>query len=183
MRKTIFILLLFSVLLAVGGCESRTDQSEGGVVLSVSDFDGLPLQISVNAQGNAPVQVDQLTLQNLPANPNLTTSPLMNIELRSYEVVYTRTDNGTRVPAPLVASIFGVVPINGTADYVNLAVMSGEQFSAPPLSDLLFANGGFDTETGNRSVRLNLQLRFFGRTLTGNEVVTAPSRFDIVFVP
>ena len=44
--------LLFVSLMAVGllACESRTDRTDGGgVILSISDFDGLPIFVSVNS--------------------------------------------------------------------------------------------------------------------------------------
>jgi hypothetical protein len=107
----------------------------------------------------------------------------MNVEMRSYEVVYTRLDTGTRVPTPLVRSIFGVAPVNGNIIYDNLPLMAGEQLTNPPLEDLLVVNGGIDSETGGRSITLELRVTFFGRTLTGDNVATAPIRFDVEFVP
>ncbi|MEM7050489.1 MAG: hypothetical protein AAF604_12560 [Acidobacteriota bacterium] len=183
MKKQAILFLVLLTLLGLAGCESRTDRSEGGVVLSVSDFDGLPVQAAVNAQAGAPLQLGQVTIQNIPKDAGAAVSDLMNVEMRSYEIVYTRTDSGTRTPGTLVGSIFGVAPVNGTVDYDNLVILPGDQFNNPPLSDLLFINGGTDTETGFQTIRLNFQIRFFGRTLTGDEVVTAPSRFDVAFVP
>lgn len=179
MHKKATTLLVVVALAAVLGCEGRTDKSEGTVVLSVSDFDGLPVTASVNAQDF--LQIGEITIQNIPKNPNAGTSELMNVEMRSYEVVFSRVDAGTRVPTPFVRSLFGVAPVNGTVDYNNLPVAGSEQFRNPPLSDLLVQNGGFDQETGNQVIILKLTVRFFGRTLTGDEVSTAPIRFDVEF--
>jgi hypothetical protein len=181
MFKTKGILLCLVALLALSGCESRTDRSEGGVILSISDFDGLPVRVGVNA--SSAVQVDSITIQNLPTDPNGGTTALMNVEMSSYEVRYQRVDSGTRVPTPLVEGIFGVAPINGTTVYDNLVIMGAEQFLNPPLSDLRFINGGLDSETGSPVIKLRFQIRFFGRTLTGNSVATEPASFDIEFVP
>jgi hypothetical protein len=63
----------------------------------------------------------------------------------------------------------------------NLEILTIQQLASPPLSDLLTANGGLDLETGGRTILLNFALRFFGRTLSGDEVDTAPARFTIEF--
>lgn len=184
-RRFAATLLALAVIPAVlAGCSARVDETEGGVILSVTDFDELPLIASVNALGFPPVlQVGELTIENFPKDPNGNTSALMNVEMQSYEVVYTRTDSGTRTPTPFVRSMFGIIPVNGTATYENVPVMGSEQLTNPPLSDLLVRNGGIDTETGGRSIALELRITFFGRTLTGDNVATAPIRFDVEFVP
>lgn len=180
MRKKVGTLLCLFALVGVLGCESRTDESTGGVILSITDFDGLPVQISVN--NPAQLSVDSITIQNLPTDPNGSTTNLMNVEMSSYEIRYSRNDGGTRLPPPLVEGIFGVTPINGQNVYNNLPLLTSEQFTNPPLSDLAFVNGGVDSETGNQVIDLQLRLRFFGRTLTGDEVATAPATFNIEFV-
>jgi hypothetical protein len=185
MRRTSTVLVALAALaVSIAGCSSRVDRSEGGVILSVSDFDGLPTVVSVNALGFPPVlTVDQITIDNIPKDPNGATSDLMNVEMESYEVVFTRIDTGTRVPTPRVAAIFGVAPVGGNIIYDNLPLMTSEQLRNPPLEDLLVVNGGIDSETGGRAIALEIRLRFFGRTLTGDHVATAPVRFDVEFVP
>lgn len=177
---------LAALALAVAGCSSgnRVDETEGGVLLSVTDFDGLPTSVGVNGLGFPPaVVIGEIVIENLPKDPNGETSDLMNVEMRSYEVVYTRIDTGTRTPTPLVTSIFGVAPVGGQITYDNLPILTAEQLTNPPLEDLLVINGGIDSETGGRVIRLELRVRFFGRTLTGDDVATAPIFFDIEFVP
>ncbi|HVS16819.1 MAG TPA: hypothetical protein VMV46_23145 [Thermoanaerobaculia bacterium] len=172
------------LVFGLAGCESRTDKSEGTVLLSVSDFDGLPTQVSVNASAAAGlVTIEEVTIQNVPKQPGGATSSLMNVEMSSYEVLYSRADTGTRLPAPMVRNIFGVVPVGGSETYENLPILAPDQLDAPPLSDLLFVNGGFDRETGAQLVKLNISLRFFGRTLSGDEISSAPAAFTVDFVP
>jgi hypothetical protein len=103
--------------------------------------------------------------------------------MRSYEVVFTRADTGTRVPTPLVDGLISTVPPGGNTTYDNLPILRSEQLLNPPLSDLLFANGGTDDETGSDVIKLNLRIRFFGRTLGGREVVSLPQTFPIEFRP
>lgn len=168
----------------LGGCESRTDKVDGGgVLLSISDFDGLPVVVSVNqAEGAGLVQIDEVTIDNVVKNPVGGSSDLMNVEMESYEITFRRADTGSRLPPPLVRNIFGVVPVNGSETYENLPILTLEQLQRAPLSDLLLVNGGLDTETGADTILLNLSMRFFGRTLSGDRVDTAPARFTLEFV-
>ncbi|HUP21738.1 MAG TPA: hypothetical protein VNB06_02210 [Thermoanaerobaculia bacterium] len=169
--------------LALLGCESRTDKVDGGgVLLSITDFTGLPAQVSMDAASLVGgVQIGTLTVQSVVKNPSGGTSALMNVEIDSYEVVFSRADTGTRLPPPLVRHVFGVVPVNGSDTILNLPILTIQQLASPPLSDLMTVNGGLDLETGGRTILLNLSLRIFGRTLSGNEVDTAPARFTIEF--
>lgn len=180
------ILLICCLALGTLACsDSRTTGSEGAVILSVTDFDGLPAQVSVNqavALGGL-VTVDSLTLSNFPKDPNTDTSELMSIELDSVEFTYTRADTGTRQPPSRVRTIFSLVPINGTSTLDNLEIMGPEQLLNPPLSDLLFENGGFDSETGSPLIVLDVNFRFFGRTLGGDQVASGFDSFRLEFVP
>jgi len=176
--KTLFAIAL---ILTVAACESRTDKTDGGgVILSIEDFDGLPLVASVNA---GIVSIGEVTIANIPKQPGGATSSLMNVELQSFEVTYTRADRGTRIPVPFVRGAFGSIPINGSTTISPQEIVGLDQLESIPLSDLLFANGGIDTETGEDRITMNLRLRFFGRTLSGDEVQTAPATFTIDFIP
>lgn len=181
MKRMIKTLALTCAALAFVGCESRTDKVDGGgVLLSLSDFDGLPVVVS--ASGDCcNVAVDEMTLQNVVKDPNGTTSDLMNVEIQSYEVVYTREDTGTRVPPKLVQAIFGVVPVNGTSTLNDYPVMRTDQFNNVPIKD--FLDFGYDRETGSTVIRLKFGIRFFGRTLSGKPVESAPAYFSVEIVP
>lgn len=168
--------------LAVLGCSDADEVDSGGVSLVIADFDGLPFRVLVNSAGAA-VQVGEFELESIVQNPDLGTGNLQTIELSSYEVRYTRADTGTRVPTPLVQGIPGIVPPGGTTTLENLPVMLAEQMLNPPISDLLFVNGGFDRETGSDVIKLNLIIRFFGRTLGGRDVVSNSQSFAVEFVP
>lgn len=178
MKRTVSFLFLAVLVLALGSCQSRTDRSEGSVLLSVTDFDELPLTVSVS--GGGPTQVGEITLQNFAKDQNGTTSDLQSIELRSYEVRYSRRDTGKRLPPPMVKSIFSLVPVNGTATITNLPFLSLDQLLNPPLSDLAT---GVDKETGSQVVVLNVTLRFFGRTLAGDDIASDPASFTVEVVP
>ena len=185
MRKVANILLVVCLVVVFTACESRTDRTDsGGVLLSITDFDGLPIAVSVNsALASGFVQVDEVKVANVAANPNGLTSDLMNVEIVSYEVLYSRADGGTRVPSKFVRGLFGVVPVGGEYTVENLPIMGRDQLSTVPLSDLLFEQGGEDSETGRNRITLNFSLRFFGRTLSGDAVETVPALFTVEFTP
>jgi hypothetical protein len=112
---------------------------------------------------------------------NTATSDLQDIEMRTYEVIFTRLDTGTRIPPSLVSSIFGVVPVGGTTDYENLPFLMANQIATPPLSDL--ARLGFDPQTNSQVIPLRVTMRFFGRTLSGDDIASDPASFNIDVVP
>lgn len=179
MKRTVTILFLVVLVVALGGCRSRTDRSEGSVLLSISDFDGLPLFVDVSDGG--PRSIDELIIRNIVKDPGGGSSDLMAVEIQSYEVRYTRRDRGTRVPPPFVQSIFGLVDPGGTITFNNLPFISENQFRNPPIEDL--SDTGVDNETGSDVIVLNVSMRFFGRTIAGDNVATEPASFTIEVVP
>ncbi len=180
MNKHVRSGLLALLMVGMLACQSRTDRTDtGGVLLTVSDFNGLPIAFSVNS--GSFVQVDSLTIQSIVLNPDAPTSSIMDVELKSYQVTYRRLDNGSRTPRPLVEGFFGNVPQNGTDVINNLVLLGPEQILNTPLSDLLLVNGGLDSETHSPVIKLELELTFFGKTLSGRDISTAPVRFAIDF--
>jgi hypothetical protein len=105
----------------------------------------------------------------------------MDVELTTYQVRYKRLDTGTRTPPTLVTGIFGTVPVNGNDTISDLPVMTAEQLLNKPLSDLLIANGGIDSETRSNVVPIEVQLTIFGRTLSGDNVSTQTVAWRIDF--
>jgi hypothetical protein len=176
-RTVVSVLIVLA--LGVAGCRARTDRSDGTVLLTISRFDGLPSVVSL--QSTPPITIDTLTLRNIPKDPNGTTSDLQSVELRSYEASFRRRDTGTRVPPPLVGRLFGVVPVNGTFDVLNLPILTSDQVLSQPLRDL--RDFGVDRETGTAVIVLDVQLRFFGRTLSGDEVATESGSFTVEVRP
>lgn len=179
MKKHRTVLTLIALALAVAGCRARTDRSEGTVILSVSDFSGLPVGVSLRTGG--PFQIDRVTLRNIAKDPTGTTSDLQTVELRSYEVRFRRRDSGTRLPPPAVQSIFGVVTVNGTKDLLNVPFLLSDQILSQPLKDL--RDFGVDRETGTAVIVLDVSITFFGRTLAGDDIATAPATFTVEVRP
>ncbi len=181
MNFTQRLLTLGTLVLALGGCSSDLDKTDtGGVRLSITDFDDLPISVSAS-NPNELVQIGQLTVQNIATDPSGTTSDLMNVEIQSYEVTFTRADTGTRRPPSLVNHIFGIAPVNGSFVLDNGPFMRADQFNSQPILDL--KNNGVDSETGSQVIRLTVGLRFFGHTLAGKAVDSAPAYFTLDVTP
>jgi len=183
--RSALLALATAGLLACSGSPGKTDT--GGVFITVSHFDGLPIDLSVNgtATTGAPqfLQVGTLDIRNITTNASVTASELMDVQLTTYQVVYRRLDNGKTTPPPMVRRIFGNVPHNGTLTLNNLPVMDTQQINSRPISDLLFVNGGFDRDTGKPVIPLELQLTFFGKTLSGDDVTSNTVAWTVNVTP
>jgi hypothetical protein len=183
-RKLLCLACLLVILPLASGCRSRTDKSAGPVVLTFGQIGPVPITVSVTAadQNGESVQIPSFTIDSFLKDPTAVgTSPLENVEITSYQVTYARLDTGTRVPPPLVAAITEEVPVNGTGTISNLPILLANQLLNPPLSDL--ANFGFDTQTGTGIIVLNVQIQFFGNTLSGDKVQTPVASYTIQFTP
>ena len=107
----------------------------------------------------------------------------MDVQLNVIEVTFSRADTGTRVPPPFVFNVIGTVPVGGTLTYSDLPIMSTDQLRSLPLADLLFENGAIDRETGASTIKLNVSVRVFGRTVGGDDVASNSRTQTIEFVP
>lgn len=179
MKLKIKILILAIPLLLLG-CADPEETDTGGVVLQV-EFVNAPFRVGVN--DTDVLAIPTIQIDSIVPNQSAATSDLMNVQLDLYEVTFTRADTGTRVPPAFVFNLSGVVPVGGQLTLANFPVMSFEQMRSPPLSDLLFENGGFDKETGATNIKLNVTFIAFGRTLAGDEVASIPRTETFEFVP
>lgn len=180
------LLILLAVAVSSLGCDERTEQTDtGGVLLEVEfSANNVPFRFSVNGDvlDLQSAVAGTLTISSvIPNVENPATSSLMDVELEGLEFTYTRVDRGTRVPAPFYFNLLGTVPAGGTLSYNGMPILSIEQISNPPISDLLFENGGFDKETGETVITMNVWVRAYGRTLSGREVQSVPRPHTIEF--
>src|SRR6185295_17982817 len=169
-QKFLSYLSLAALALLLVSCRARTDRSEGTVLLSVTAFDQLPVNVTTTG---GPFQIGQITLRNIPKDPTGTVSDLQSIELKSYQVRFTRRDTGTRTPPLLVEPFFGLVPVGGQNVINDLVYMTSDQIRNLPLDDL--RRRGVDSETGSSVVVLTVSIRFFGRTLSGDDIASDPA--------
>lgn len=185
MRKYGLLILLAVVVVSLG-CDERTQQTDSGGVILEAEFaaTNVPFRFSVNgdvADFQAAV-AGTLTITSIVPNiENSATSSLMDVELEGVEFTYTRVDRGTRVPSPFFFNLLGTVPTGGTLTYNGMPILSIEQISNPPISDLLFENGGYDKETGETVVSMNVWVRAYGRTVSGREVQSTPRPHTVEF--
>jgi hypothetical protein len=177
-KASLPLVLVLLPILAVLSCRSRTDRSSGTVIISLASFSGLPVQVSVT---KGPFQINNLTLQSFAKDPTGTTSALMNVEVKSYAVTYSRRDGGTRLPPTLQTGLFGFIPVNSSANFVNVPFLLSPQLLNPPLSDL--ANFGVDRETGSSTISLECTMQFFGDSLSGDHLATSPASFTVEVTP
>ncbi len=175
------VMLLLAMVLVVFGCEERTEETDSGGVLLEVTFTSTVSRVGV--EESEEVSIPVITIDSVVANPTGATSSLMDVQLRSMEATFSRADTGTRVPPPHFFNIISTVPVGGSLTLTSFPIMSIEQMRSPPLSDLLIVNGGFDRETGNTFIRLNVTFRVFGTTLTGTNVASQPRTQTIEFVP
>ena len=177
-------LLMVSLALLGLGCDERTEETDSGGVLLEVEFVSVPNVVSVNeanTTGGGLVTVTTLNVNSVVARPGSTTSPLMDVELEAIEITFRRVDGGSRVPASLVDRLLFTVPVGGTLTVTNQPIMSLDQLQNPPMSDLLFENGGFDKETGKTFIRMDVIVRVFGRTLGERRVESVPRPHTIEF--
>jgi hypothetical protein len=182
MSKTLRIALAGCVALALAGCENGGphDVDSGGVLLRVSNFDGLPLAVSVSSSAGL-VTIDSITLSNIVANPNSPTTDLQSIQVRQAEITFRRRDTGQRLPPPFIETQSLFVPVGSTATLLGLPILRSTHLSNLPLSDL--ANFGRDTETGSSVILLDITVRFFGQTVSGRDIASEPFSFTVEFRP
>ena len=180
MRVPARIIPLAIVAVLLFGCTDLETTDTGGVLLTVN-FEDLPGRIGVNESDI--VQIGTITVDSVVVNPAAGTSTLMDVQVSVYEVTFTRADTGTRTPPAFVYSRAGTVPVGGTLTLSNFPIMTIEQMRSEPLTDLLFENGGVDTETGSSVIKINATFTVFGETLAGDEVASAPRTETLEFVP
>lgn len=183
--KPVFPLMVLA-LLAMGslGCTDFVDEvDQGGVLLNV-DFGDSFFRVGVNnVAGAGLVALPSVTIDSVIVRPTGGSSSLMDVQIDTVEVTYSRADTGTRVPPALVYNVVGNVPAGGQLQFDGLPILSVEQLERPPLSDLLFQNGAVDRETGEGLIKLNITMRFFGRTVGGESVASQPRTQTFEFFP
>lgn len=172
-------LLVVALLLSLG-CTDLEETDTGGVFLKV-DFVNVPGKVGVNDVTE--VVVPSIEITSVIPNQTAGQSSLMDVLVDVYEVTFTRADSGTRVPPAYIFRRAGTIPVGGTLALTNFPVMGEEQLNVPPLSDLLFENGGQDQETGSSQVRINVTFQVFGRTIGGDEVASEPRTETLEFIP
>ncbi len=178
-RHFLTALVLLPLLLSLG-CRSDTDRSEGAVLLSISNFNGLPSAVSLNSQP-PPFVIDDITVRNIAKDPTGTDErPAVRRAAHARDPLPAPRHRHPGTAAN-VQSVFGLVPVNGTTTLTNIPFLTSDQVFNQPLKDL--RDTGRDSETGTAVVVLDVSMRVFGRTLSGDDIVSDPARFTIEVRP
>src|SRR5262245_54933550 len=131
-HRTILFLLI-AASLAVTSCRSRTDKSEGTVILT-AETNTFPVTVSLSSTDPGVFQLSSFTLHSIIKDPTMIVgTELQTIEMRSFTVNYRRRDTGTRVPAPIVRGLSGNVPPGSNLIVTNLPFLTYDQLLSPPL--------------------------------------------------
>ena len=64
---------------------------------------GMPIAVVMAVMGavGGVLTFGEVTIDNIAKNSSQVTSSLMNVEMESYEVTYSRADTGTLLPPPM----------------------------------------------------------------------------------
>lgn len=94
----------------------------------------------------------------------------LDVRLQRMRISYRRTDGGTVAPDSFVTTMSGLVPIGGDATVNSFFIFDTNALDNAPFASLVPANGGFDPETGNQIIKLDVIIEVFGETLSGEPV-------------
>ncbi|MBN2136021.1 MAG: hypothetical protein JW737_09840 [Acidobacteria bacterium] len=178
MKKKLLLTILLLVGILFTACETHNNvgQTRAGVYMTVDEIlwqgnaGSLGLTRTENDQTIVYYESDQanITLSNRPKNAATTTSSWLDIQIQEYQVTFYRIDGGTKVPNSLRRGITYIIPFNGSADLSNLTLLSAQQKAETPLWEL--GVNGYDTETGNAVIEVNVLVEFFGEQMSGETV-------------
>jgi hypothetical protein len=177
---TIAAPMVLMVLVASCGGNSTLDNDESVVFLTVN-IDLYNPDIDVCSQAGD-ISVDSFTITWNAKDPDLQDiSAAQDVNLTRWVVTPERVDGGTTTSPVWSHDVHVHVPAEGQADLSNWRVYPLEYLDDLPLSYLFPENGGFDPETGNTNIRQTLNVRIYGRTVSGKAIATPVIPFAFNF--
>ncbi len=180
MKKILPALALGAALVAVlPGCSTNTQGDDASPVFLSGSFDLLPA--GVNVAISAPLQFKTTTLRNVLKVPGPSSTQFLDVNVDQYVVVWRRTDGGTVASPTQTFGGNGIVPAGGTSTLSNYIYMTSDSLIRPPLDQLFPFNGGVDHETGKAEIDQSGVVTWYGHTLSGQPVVSAPATFGMIF--
>lgn len=179
------VALLLAVAAVSFSCSSDFTQNAAPVELVASNVQDLQLiDLAGDPTGDTACERDigSIALRAFVKNAVDGQDQRFNdVKVSRYRVSYVRNDGGSLVPAPFVRSVDLLVPVGGGAtDLQNFVVFQADAVRQQPFVSLLPQNGGRDPETGQRIVRMDVIMDFFGETLAGANVA-GRTRFTLDF--
>jgi hypothetical protein len=173
MKKT-WITLAAAVVVALASwsCSSELADSAAPVELVVTNAQNLS-RIDLAGGTRCDENIATVSMQAIAKNGNVTGS-FVDVRVTRYRVSYVRTDGGTQVPAPFVRSIDNLLTTGGGAQgLTNFLAFEPQATSQAPFAALQPNNGGRDPQTGRSTIKMEIILEIFGRTLAGDDVYDA----------
>jgi hypothetical protein len=165
------ILVGLAMLLSSCGGNSRLDDTEAAVVLTVELEEYNP-DIDICDGSGFDVAISKMNVFSNAKEPGGVLGSNQDVNITRWVVTPVRTDGGSTASPEWVIDQGVLVPAGGDVVLENWRVYPAEYFEILPLSNLLPQNGGFDPETGNTNIRQSLWLEMFGRTVSGKAVST-----------
>ncbi len=159
---------LVLAFLALPGC-STNNQGDDAVPLYLTvDFTLLPAVKHVS--DGSLLQFSTVTIKSVMKSPTAATSSMLDTRLDDYVIVWSRLDQGTKVPKTETFAGNVMIPVGGTSTLSNYPFMSISALSLSPLDQLFPYNGGIDRETGSSEIRCAGTVTFRGHTMAGQPV-------------
>jgi hypothetical protein len=155
--------------LGMSGCQGSNTSADtvAPVILSESITQG-PADVDISVP--ADVVITQMIVTSKAKSPATTLTQQDDVMLTDWVITCSRNDGGT-VASPQWQNFYSVyVPAGGTANIGNYRIFPSDFFKVAPLNQLLPENGGFDKETGKRTIRQRLHIEVFGKTVAGRAI-------------
>jgi hypothetical protein len=183
MKRTISRALLLTIAAAlpfVAGCTNKQGETESPVFLTTDLATSAGQSLTFNIATGAPLQLTTMVVTSHGKSPTVTDPQgFQTVQLTSYVVHFTRLDGGTKVPADETFAVGGTIPLNGSITLNNYPVITPAASQQSPFDQLLPFNGGIDQETGQPLIHLGLTITFYGETVAGTRVSSAPVTMGI----
>jgi hypothetical protein len=173
--------VLAAALAFAAGCTNKQGETESPVYMT-TNITGTQ-SLTFNIAPGAGFQLGTVIVTSFPKNSGVTDPQgFQTIQLSSYVVKYTRLDGGTSLPNPPQQSfaISGTIPLGGSITLSGLPVITPAASQQSPFDQLLPFNGGIDQQTGQPTINVGVTVTFFGETVAGTRVSSAPVTFPVL---
>jgi hypothetical protein len=185
MKLKIAVLVIMAAAATSLSCTNRQGESEAAVFISVSQTGVSPFGFSVidpSPAGNpaaipacetpsCPVQIATIQLASHFKSANATDPQhFSDVNFTEYDVVWTRTDGGTKVPPVGRFPVSVLVPSGGSASLTTPPILPAGALLLSPFDQLQPSGGGIDHETGQPKMDFKYQITFFGEDMAGHRV-------------
>ena len=168
----VFVTLALALMVWSCGGGSTLDNTEAKVYLTVDISEYNP-DIDVCLQATD-IAISSMDISSQAKDPNGSTSPNMDVNLKRWVITPYRTDGGSTASPEWTYDQAVFVPVSGSAALDNYRIYPLEFLREIPLAYLTPENGGYDPETGNTNIRQSFELQIFGQTVSGKSVATTP---------